>query len=203
MTARRLNRQEYEYTVLDLLDVEAKVARSFPVDDSGYGFDNIGDVLSISPLLMEKYMSAAEEVVSAAVERELAPSAEGAEPVAPRIFICGHGPGVHTPGCAKTIVRDWFLRPGPASLDQCVFGSPSMTLRTGNPSRSKSDVTRESTTFDNDSGLSDVEVSTENSVTKNDPSFALPGPVRGSVGSVNSSSLKPVIDLSGLRAVIL
>ena len=59
ITARRLNRAEYDNTVRDLLGVDLRLASSFPVDDSGYGFDNIGDVLSVSPLLMEKYLDAA------------------------------------------------------------------------------------------------------------------------------------------------
>src|SRR5215475_11582429 len=56
VTARRLNRNEYANTVRDLLDVEFRATQEFPVDDSGDGFDNIADVLTISPVLMEKYM---------------------------------------------------------------------------------------------------------------------------------------------------
>ena len=67
VTARRLNRAEYNNTVRDLLDVDLRPAHSFPVDDSGYGFDNNGDVLSISPLLMEKYVDAADQLARAAV----------------------------------------------------------------------------------------------------------------------------------------
>src|SRR2546426_773866 len=59
VTARRLNRMEYNNTIRDLLRVPIRPADEFPVDDSGYGFDNIGDVLSVSPLLIEKYMAAA------------------------------------------------------------------------------------------------------------------------------------------------
>ncbi len=55
VTARRLNRVEYDNTVRSLLGVHGSPADEFPIDDSGYGFDNIGDVLSVSPLLMEKY----------------------------------------------------------------------------------------------------------------------------------------------------
>ena len=40
---------------------------NFPADDTGYGFDTIGDVLSISPLLMEKYLEAAREIAAKAV----------------------------------------------------------------------------------------------------------------------------------------
>jgi len=67
VTARRLNRSEYNNTVRDLLGVNFQPADNFPPDDSGYGFDNIGDVLSMSPALMEKYLSAADKVARAAV----------------------------------------------------------------------------------------------------------------------------------------
>lgn len=67
VTARRLNRTEYNNTVRDLLGVDSHPADDFPQDDSGYGFDNIGDVLSLSPVLMEKYMAAAEKIARTAV----------------------------------------------------------------------------------------------------------------------------------------
>jgi len=67
VTARRLNRAEYNNTIRDLLGVDTRPADDFPQDDSGYGFDNIGDVLSLSPALMEKYMSAAEHVARTAL----------------------------------------------------------------------------------------------------------------------------------------
>jgi hypothetical protein len=67
VTAHRLNRSEYNNTVRDLLGVDFHPADDFPQDDSGYGFDNIGDVLSLSPVLMEKYLAAAEKVARAAV----------------------------------------------------------------------------------------------------------------------------------------
>ncbi len=62
VTLRRLNRFEYRYTVLDWLGVDFVDAEGFPGDDVGYGFDNIGDVMSLPPLLMEKYLAAAERV---------------------------------------------------------------------------------------------------------------------------------------------
>lgn len=75
VTARRLNRKEYNNTVRDLLGADFKPADDFPPDDSGYGFDNIGDVLSMSPLLMEKYMRAAEEIVEKVIiEKDELPS---------------------------------------------------------------------------------------------------------------------------------
>ena len=62
VTIRRLNREEYRNTILDLFGVEFDTTEAFPADDSGYGFDNIGDVLTISPLLLEKYLDAAQEI---------------------------------------------------------------------------------------------------------------------------------------------
>lgn len=67
VTIRRLNRDEYNNTVRDLLGVDLRPADDFPSDDVGYGFDNIGDVLTISPLLMEKYLWAAERLAKAAI----------------------------------------------------------------------------------------------------------------------------------------
>ncbi len=70
ITARRLNRAEYNNTVRDLLDLDLRPADSFPVDDSGYGFDNIADVLSVSPLLTEKYVDAASRLAVEAIWSE-------------------------------------------------------------------------------------------------------------------------------------
>lgn len=67
VTARRLNRTEYNNTIRDLLGVDVRPADDFPQDDSGYGFDNIADVLSLSPVLMEKYISAADKVARLAL----------------------------------------------------------------------------------------------------------------------------------------
>ena len=67
VTIRRLNRTEYQNAVFDLLGVEYDTREIFPPDDTGYGFDNIGAVLSMSPLLMEKYVAAADEVVALAL----------------------------------------------------------------------------------------------------------------------------------------
>lgn len=68
VTLRRLNRVEYNNTVRDLLGVNFQPADDFPSDDVGYGFDNIGDVLSMPPILLEKYMDAAEKIVDAAIQ---------------------------------------------------------------------------------------------------------------------------------------
>lgn len=59
---RRLNRAEYNNTVRDVLGVTTRPADAFPADDAGYGFDNIGDVLSVSSLHFEKYLAAARDI---------------------------------------------------------------------------------------------------------------------------------------------
>jgi hypothetical protein len=69
VTLRRLNRVEYNNTIRDLVGVDFEPAADFPADDTGYGFDNIGDVLSVSPVLVEKYLAAAETVLDAALGR--------------------------------------------------------------------------------------------------------------------------------------
>lgn len=67
VTAHRLNRAEYNNTIQELLGVDFRPADDFPQDDSGYGFDNIGDVLSLSSSQMEKYVAAAEKIARTAV----------------------------------------------------------------------------------------------------------------------------------------
>ena len=64
---RRLNRHEYRNTIRDLTGVDYKPSAGFPGDDVGYGFDNIGDVLSLPPILFEKYMDAAEYITGKAI----------------------------------------------------------------------------------------------------------------------------------------
>jgi PAS domain-containing protein len=64
---RRLNRTEYRNTIKDLLDYEIDTEFLFPPDDTGHGFDNMAEVLTLSPMLMEKYIDAATEVVMARV----------------------------------------------------------------------------------------------------------------------------------------
>ena len=66
-TARRLSRREYANTIRDLVGIEYNADVMFPPDDSGFGFDNIGDAQSLSLMLLEKYLSAAKEIVDKAV----------------------------------------------------------------------------------------------------------------------------------------
>jgi hypothetical protein len=67
VTVSRLNREEYRNTVRDLLGVDYDTQAEFPPDDTGNGFDNNGDVLTLSPTLLEKYLNAAQEIVSQVV----------------------------------------------------------------------------------------------------------------------------------------
>jgi mono/diheme cytochrome c family protein len=73
VTARRLNRAEYTNTIRDLLAIDFRADQNFPTDDSGDGFDNIGDVLTISPTLMDRYLSAAARIAQRALATEPLP----------------------------------------------------------------------------------------------------------------------------------
>ncbi len=64
---QRLNRAEYANAVRDLLALDVDAQTLLPADDSGYGFDNIGDVLSVSPGLLERYLLAAAKISRQAV----------------------------------------------------------------------------------------------------------------------------------------
>jgi hypothetical protein len=69
-TIHRLNRTEYRYTLRDLLGIDPRrvdLAARLPQDDTGYGFDNVADVLSTSPLAIEEYLAAAERAVEMAL----------------------------------------------------------------------------------------------------------------------------------------
>jgi hypothetical protein len=104
VTARRLNRAEYNNTVRDLLGVDFKPAADFPVDDSGYGFDTIGDVLTLSPLLLEKYLDAGETIAEKAVAADLERIENDGSPY--HVLICGHSEDEHTAACSRRICRD-------------------------------------------------------------------------------------------------
>ncbi len=95
VTVRRLNKNEYHSTVRDLCGVDFNPTEDFPSDDVGHGFDNIGDVLSLPPVLLERYLAAAESVMNRAItpvppkvsERWM--GAKYAEPAGPKIPTTG------------------------------------------------------------------------------------------------------------------
>ncbi|MCC6796944.1 MAG: DUF1592 domain-containing protein [Candidatus Hydrogenedentes bacterium] len=115
VTMRRLNRAEYNNTVRDLLGVDFRPADDFPADDTGYGFDTIGSVLSLSPLLMEKYLAAAERIAHDVVVRESCDDVTGAKRY---VFTCEHPNKPHAKVCAERVLeplaRRAYRRP-PAS----------------------------------------------------------------------------------------
>ena len=112
VAVRRLNRAEYNNTIRDLMGLDLHPADEFPSDDVGYGFDNIGDVLSTPPLLLEMYLAAAEKVVAEAFrsdrvrERLLNPPVD----TVPRAYR-KYKPPVRTPRVEK------IFKPVPAAPD--------------------------------------------------------------------------------------
>ena len=104
VTIRRLNRAEYNNTIRDLVGVDFQPAEDFPQDDVGYGFDNIGDVLSMSPILLEKYLTAAEKIMARAIVTDLTPG-----PRTNRIEaanLSGTAPGEATDGGLRRLGRE-------------------------------------------------------------------------------------------------
>ena len=98
VTMRRLNRVEYRNTIRDLVGVDFDPTTDFPSDEIGYGFDTIGDVLTISPLLMERYLDAAEAVMERAIpstpppvgnRRRQSQYTEPASPDVKRLMVAG------------------------------------------------------------------------------------------------------------------
>ena len=67
VTIRRLNREEYRWTIRDLFDVDYRTELHFAPDDSGYGFDTVGDTQSVAPILSEKYLNAARTIADLAL----------------------------------------------------------------------------------------------------------------------------------------
>ena len=77
----RLNRAEYSNAIRDIFELDVNAGALLPVDDSGYGFDNIGDVLSLSPTLLDRYLSVARKISRLAVgDLTIKPVEEAFEP---------------------------------------------------------------------------------------------------------------------------
>ena len=91
VTIRRLNKAEYNNTIRDLTGLNLHLADDFPSDDVGNGFDNIGEVLSIPPILLEKYIQAAEKIATAiwqdpAIRKQVFPYSPNSESLEDRVF---------------------------------------------------------------------------------------------------------------------
>jgi hypothetical protein len=89
VTVRRLNRVEYRNTIRDLIGVDYDTQNEFPPDDTGHGFDDISDVLTLPPMLLEKYLVAAEKIIAEAVPTE--PLSVAKDVVSGRQFRSGEG----------------------------------------------------------------------------------------------------------------
>ncbi len=67
VTIRRLNRMEFNNTIRDLCFLDENFSADFPADDTGYGFDNIGDVLTFSPVHLERFLAVGEQIAAKAM----------------------------------------------------------------------------------------------------------------------------------------
>ena len=99
---RRLNREEYAATVRDLLDIQVDLSGSLPADGAGgEGFDNAAETLSLSPLLLEKYMKAAKAAMNVAA-KEYKPRH--------RILVAKPGHGISPDDAAAEILQAFLPR---------------------------------------------------------------------------------------------
>jgi hypothetical protein len=127
-TLRRLNRAEYDNTVHDLLGTTLSPSTSFPADDVGYGFDNIGDVLSLSPIQLELYQKAARDLGTQLFEQSPAGTA-----MRTRVLPCDPakaGAGPCAEQTLRALVPRAFRRPAAADelkrlVDLYVLGAGS------------------------------------------------------------------------------
>jgi hypothetical protein len=136
IVARRLNRAEYANTIRDLLGVRFKAGEEFPPDDSALGFDNIGDVLTVSPLLMEKYVQAAERIASLAIGADPLPKPAMMEHKADRVKRIDIGATEHSDYVdysGEYVFRVWVRghrgpQGAPATLHISIDGTPVETV---------------------------------------------------------------------------
>jgi uncharacterized protein DUF1592/uncharacterized protein DUF1588/uncharacterized protein DUF1585/uncharacterized protein DUF1587/uncharacterized protein DUF1595/cytochrome c len=136
VTIRRLNRVEYNNTIRDLIGVDFRPADDFPSDDVGYGFDNIGDVLSLPPVLMERYLAAAELISGRAIT--LTTNRESAEPLPDShrriLFREPRSPGEY-PDAARAILERFasraYRRPVTPDETSRLMGLVELALQNG------------------------------------------------------------------------
>ena len=126
---RRLNRVEYKNTIRDLFGVNIETGTLFPADDTGHGFDTIGEVLTVSPLLMEKYMVAADMVLEKAFagngfnEEELifdAPKIRGGKSLGKERVLPSTGSFSANPAIPSAGSYAWRLRPPPVGREKAL-----------------------------------------------------------------------------------
>ncbi len=116
---RRLNRSEYDLAILDLTGLDLGLGTTFPPDSEAFGFDNIGDALSMSPMQVEQYHDAAKTIVAAILAARDEPDNKPYE----RVFFVAPGKGITDAKAAKKIVERFaslaFRRP----IDSALLGS--------------------------------------------------------------------------------
>ena len=104
----RLNRAEYANAVHDLLALDVDASSLLPPDDSAYGFDNIADVLGVSPSLQERYLSAAETVSALAIGDVHQPVVTDTYTVRQDLSQNQHVEGLPIGTMGGTLIRRWF-----------------------------------------------------------------------------------------------
>ncbi len=112
---RRLNRTEYNNTIRELTGLDLRLADDFSPDATGYGFDNLGEVLAVSPVLIEHYHQAARRLIAELVDRKAA----NPEPHR-RVFFVQPGGEVKERDAARQVIERFalkaFRRPADAAL---------------------------------------------------------------------------------------
>jgi mono/diheme cytochrome c family protein len=125
----RLNRAEYANAIRDLLALDVDVTVLLPPDDSAYGFDNVSDVLGVSPSLQERYLSAAEKISEAALGDPLAGRVTETYRVRQDLSQDQHIEGLPLGTLGGTLVRHTFAMDGEYDLQVRFFRTNFGNLR--------------------------------------------------------------------------
>ena len=104
----RLNRTEYQNVIRDLLALDVDAASLLPADDSSFGFDNVADVLGVSPVLLERYIAAAEQISATAIGDPAAPPTDKTYRVRFDLTQTGHIEGLPLGTRGGTLVHETF-----------------------------------------------------------------------------------------------
>ncbi len=118
---RRLNRSEYANAIRDLLKLDVDVSSLLPADDSSYGFDNIADVLRTSPLLLERYVSAAEKISALAVGDPKTPAGDDVYQIPLSVTQTQHIEGLPLGTRGGTLIRYNFPLDGEYAIKVRLF----------------------------------------------------------------------------------
>ena len=104
----RLNRVEYQNVIRDLLALDVDAVSLLPADDSSFGFDNVADVLGVSPVLLERYIAAAEKISALAVGDAAYPATDTIHRVRFDLTQTGHIDGLPLGTRGGTLIHDTF-----------------------------------------------------------------------------------------------